>query len=117
MSWLNPEKIPPSDYDPHRIVNEMVEKHGSLSGKILEAFNSSDPLHVFYGDNIDEYHGYVERFMRQLGDRDLSTLSDHEVEGLIRGSFHPSQIDKGFIDSKDLTDLVQRVIALRAMRA
>lgn len=113
MSWLKPENIPHNNYAPDEIVESMVREHGELSRFILELFNEADPLHVFYGNNTDEYLGYVERFFRQLAGRDLQTLSDEEVSMLVRNSFHASQIKKGFADPKDLDELVQRICALR----
>lgn len=113
MSWLKPENIPPSDYDPHKVVEAMVEKHGKLSRAILSAFNEIDPLHVFYGDNVDEYHGYAERFMTQLGDKDLNALTEPEVVDLVRKSFHADQIAKGFVQEYDIVNIAKEIYAHR----
>ena len=113
MSWLRPDNVRPSDYDPEKRVAGLVERLGQLSGQITDVFNKVDPLYCFYGDNVDEYVGYVERFFSQLGSRDFSQLTDEGITAMVRGSFHESQIVKGFLDEKDLELLVQKIIQLR----
>ena len=80
---------------------------------VLAAFNEVDPLHVFYDANADEYVGYIRRFFKQLEGRDFQTLSDENIAAVVRGSFHPSQIEKGFVDSKDLESLIKKIIEIR----
>lgn len=82
----------------------------------MEVFNEVDPLHCFFGENIDEYAGYVERFFRQLADRDFSNLTDKEIEELVRGSFHKSQIDKGFVTREDIEALIHGILAIQHPR-
>ena len=117
MSWLKPGNIPDSGHDAERSVDRMAQKHGRLGAGILDAFNQSDPLHVFFGENSDEYLGYVDRFMQQLGDRDFQKLSDEEIAELVRRSFHKSQIEKGFADPKDLEELTHRIIQLKKLNS
>lgn len=116
MSWLKPENFPPSDYDPQQVVREMMEKHGKLSRSILDAFNNIDPLHVFYGENVDEYHGYVERFMSQLGAGDLTSFSDDEIKSFVSSSFHQSQVDQGFVTPENISQLAKEIMAVRDAR-
>ncbi len=87
--------------------------YGELGPLILNVFNEVDPLHAFFGENVDEYAGYVERFFRQLGDRNFKTLTDEEIEKIVRGSFHESQIDKGFVDEDAIEALVHGIIAIQ----
>ncbi len=113
MSWLRPDSGSPSDYDPEVRFAEMISRLGPLSEKIAHTFNDVDPLHVFYGNNPDEYVGYVERLFSALEGRDFSTLSDQDLSGLVRGSFHQSQIEQGFLTAEDLQVLIQKMIDLR----
>jgi hypothetical protein len=110
MSWLKPENIPPSDYDPRKVVEAMTKKYGKVSEMVLAAFNHTDPLHVFFGENVDEYHGYAERFMQQLGDRNIKAPTEQEVTDLVRKSFHQDQITKGFVQETDITSIAKRII-------
>ncbi len=113
MSWLRPDKITPSNYDPQERVNVMVEKYGQLGKNIIQAFNDADPLHCFYGVNVDEYVGYVNKIFAQIGDRDFQTLTNEEINALVRGSFSPDQIAQGFADPADIAELTQKIITLR----
>lgn len=91
----------------------MVERLGKLSGQIVNVFNEVDPFHCFYGENVDEYVGYIERFFSQLGERDFSALTDEEIKDLVRGSFHASQIEQRFVEQADLDELAKKIILVR----
>lgn len=110
MSWLKPENIQPSDYDPRKVVEAMTKRYGVISEIVLAAFTKTDPLHVFFGENIDEYHGYAERFMQQLGDRNIKALTEQEVTDLVRSSFHQDLITKGFVQETDITSIAKRIV-------
>jgi|SRR3989344_2969776 len=112
MSWLKPDKIPYSGDGAQKRVDRLVEEHGVLGSAVLEAFNEVDPLHCFFGENVDEYAGYVERFFKKLGGRDFKTLTGSEVEELVKGSFHDEQIAKGFVDKDAIEALIHGIIAV-----
>lgn len=91
----------------------MAKKYGVVSEMVLAAFTQTDPLHVFYGENVDEYHGYAERFMQQLGDRDVNALTEPEVVEIVRKSFHADQITKGFVQEDDIVNIAKRIVVER----
>ena len=91
----------------------MVERLGTTSEAIMRIFNEVDPLHCFYGNNVDEYVGYAERIFSRLGDRKFSDINDQDIAALVRSSFHASQIEQGFLDERDLEVLTQKIIQLR----
>ena len=108
MSWLNPEHVSPSDYDPNKRVDALIEKFGETANGVLNCFNYRDPLHVLFGDNTDEYVGYVERFMGGLGEREVSTLNHDDVTQIVRNSFHKDQIGK-FVSEEDMAKLIHDI--------
>ncbi len=108
MSWFSPKNIPETNYNPDDRVEAFVMKAGLIGAIVLEAFNNIDPLHVIYGDNSDEYLGYAERFMNQLGTKKLKDLTDDEILTLVRGSFHPNQIGK-FVSEEDIQILINNI--------
>src|SRR3989344_375309 len=112
MSWLRPDKIPRSEYSPQEAVKRRIGEYGELGASILDVFNEVDPLHCFFGQNVDEYSGYVERFFKKLGGRDFKTLTGSEVEELVKGSFHDEQIAKGFVDKDAIEALIHGIIAV-----
>lgn len=112
MSWLDTRKIQPSDYNPDEKVEFLIREKGELAARILDAFNQTDPLRCFYGDNIDEYVGYVHRFLRQVEGKDFYNLSDEEIDVMIRKSFHEGQIGK-FAEEGDVARLIETIKALR----
>lgn len=114
MSWLKPGEIPYSDYSSEDSVTKAIEKHGILLGKVLEIFNEVDPLHVFYGNNPDEYLHYVERLIGKLSGRNLKELDYKERAEIVRACFGKSQIEEGFVSEKDLDALIQRICDLKA---
>jgi|SRR3989344_111447 len=109
MSWLKLEKRD-SNYDPHKRVESFVQRYGEEGRRVLDAFNSVDPLHVLIDEdtNPDEYLGYCTRFFHNLGIRALGDLSRQELVGLVTSCFHASQIGK-FVqvaDIKQIADLI-----------
>ncbi len=113
MSWLKPGEIPYSDYSPEQSIAKAIEKYGIFLEKVLGVFNEVDPLHVFYGNNPDEYLRYVERFITQLADRNLKELGEEEIADIVRACFGKSQIEGGFISKEDLDNLIQRICGLK----
>jgi len=108
MSWLNPNEIPSSGYDPKKKVDLIVEQYCEDGRKILNCFNEVDPLHVFFGNNVDEYTNYVDRFMKALGERAIGALNHDEVSEVVRKSFHPDQIGK-FASEEDINKLIREI--------
>lgn len=104
MDWLRPDKIQPS-YDPEEVVKHFIQQNGKMAGIILTVFDNVDPLRVNYGINSDEYLGYVGKFMKQLRGRNLKELSVEEIENIVRQSFHPGQIEKGFVEEQSIKDM------------
>lgn len=73
--------------------------------KILTAFNSADPLHVYYGDDVnpDEYVGYATRFLSAFEKSDKSNLA---LRVCAISCFHDGQLGE-FASWKDFGKLVK----------
>jgi hypothetical protein len=112
MSWLKPENIQPSDYDPQTKVARFMEQHGVVGRRILEALNGVDPLHCLFDNNPDEYVGEARKIITLLGERDLTLLSVPEITDLVRESFGTS-VTNGFVETSDVDAIAQKIIAQR----
>lgn len=84
-------------------------EYGEIGRKILGCFDDVDPLHVFMGENVDEYIGYAKRFMEKLGKRDPKTLESKQISELVRDSFSSEQIGK-FVSEADLDLLADKIV-------
>lgn len=112
MSWLKPEYIQPSDYDPQTKVAQFVEQNGETGRQILEALNGVDPLHCLFDNNPDEYVGEARKIIATLGDRRLDALTTTEITSLIRESFG-SSVTNGFVEAADVDAIAQKIISGR----
>ncbi len=104
MSWLNPDKVPHSNYNPDERVKSLEKEYPLYGEIILSAFNKIDPLHVFYDVNSDEYLGYAERFLKQVGDRSILELKVEDIREMALNSFHKDQIGK-FASTEDIENV------------
>ena len=109
MSWLRPEGVQPSDYDPETRVHDFFQEYPESGERVLKSFTEVDPFQVFFGNNPDEYLGYAKRFMNALEGKDLGALSEQEVVGLIRNAFHVSQIEQGLVQEKNIEDIAKKI--------
>lgn len=104
MTWLKPENITDSMYDPETTLKSVVDwtepEWRVVFFIVLEVWNEVNPLNTYYGDdcNPDEYAGHAERFIKGL----RAELITWEVQPkqtspfilveLVRRSFHSSQV-------------------------
>ena len=93
MSWLKPEARP-GGYDPQLRVEKLILEFGNSARRILDALNGVDPLHVFYGENVDEYVSYVKRFCARLGGRTVDALTEQEIVEFMSEAFENSRLSE-----------------------
>jgi hypothetical protein len=112
MSWLKPDNIEPSDYDPQAKVVRFLEQHSDLGRRVLEALNSVDPLHALFGNNPDEYVGEAKKIIQGLAGRTVESLTNQEIIKLVGDSFGSSLAD-GFIEAKSVELIAEQILAVR----
>lgn len=102
MDWLKPQNIQKTTSNLEQNRERFLRGKDKVAKIVLDAFNSIDPLHVFYDENCDEYFGYVERFMKLLGGRNLNDLKVEQIIELVKNSFYEEQVEKGFVGAEDI---------------
>jgi hypothetical protein len=101
--------------NPRQKVEGFLTSNGELGSIVLEAFNTVDPLHCYYGVNADEYLGYAERFIASLRSQSFTLNGSPSAEvwhrflsELVRRTFGPTQIAESFVR-------IEAVVAIASM--
>lgn len=108
MSWLQPEKD--SSILAQENVAAFINEYGKTAEVVLDCFTRIDPLHVFMGENIDEYIGYAKKFVKQLGALKLADLTLKQISDFVTNSFDKEQV--GIFVSEEDINLLSYLIFL-----
>lgn len=111
MSWLRPEGIQPSDYDPEDRVSAFFKEYPKTGELVLKAFTEVDPFKIVFGNNPDEYLGYAKRCIQALGDDTLGTIGEEELMLRVRNAFHASQIEQQLVDDEKIQEIARKILA------
>ena len=110
MSWLT-SRAGPHTYDPRKRVAGFVSEHGDLAEIVLDAFNTVDPLHCYYGEDInpDEYLGYAMRFIATFKADSSESKVRELFTDIVRTSFHAEQVSRGFVTEEDIASIAELI--------